>query len=122
MFVSKHILVYIATIFAVVNHVSAFFWSSSEPAQHPYYVYQRRMPSTYNIPYSEPSLPSVPMQVPLQAQLAPQPTIRNVQLVPCLCPVSSDIDYDKSQQENVFASPTHIPVPNNVNLPKNPQN
>lgn len=42
-------------------------------------------------------VPAIPIQVPLQAQLSPTPSVQNVQLVPCLCPVSPDFEYDKEQ-------------------------
>ncbi|KAL3275951.1 hypothetical protein HHI36_020685 [Cryptolaemus montrouzieri] len=122
MLLSSGIIIYLTALFAAINQVSAFFWSSSETTQHPYFLYQRRMPATYNMPYNEPSIPAVPMQVPLQAQLAPQPTIQNVQLVPCLCPISNDFDYDKPQQENVFLNSAHVPASNNLNGQRLPQN
>lgn len=80
------------------------------------------MPPSYNIPYSEPSLPSVPVQVPLQAQLSAQPSVQNVQLVPCLCPISTD--YEPPKPENFYANPPahHAPPHNNVNQLKNVQN
>ncbi|KAJ8969574.1 hypothetical protein NQ317_005902 [Molorchus minor] len=51
------------------------------------------------------TIPSMPVQVPLHAHLTPASNIQNVQLVPCLCPVSQDYFYDSRrppQQENVF--------------------
>ncbi|XP_044766439.1 uncharacterized protein LOC123322559 [Coccinella septempunctata] len=106
----------------LLNHVSAFFWSSGETTHNPYYIYQRRMPPSYNIPYSEPSLPAVPVQVPLQAQLSPHPSVQNVQLVPCLCPISTD--YEQVKPENYYLTPPaqHAPPPNNQNQVKNGQN
>lgn len=37
--------------------------------------------------------PAVPVQVPLQATFLPS-NLHNVQLVPCLCPVAEDYEYD----------------------------
>lgn len=48
-------------------------------------------------------IPAIPIQVPLQAQLAPS-NIHNVQLVPCLCPVSHEYDYDNKVQENIYTN------------------
>lgn len=39
------------------------------------------------------SIPTVPIQVPLQATFLPS-NIHNVQLVPCLCPIAEDYEYD----------------------------
>lgn len=38
-------------------------------------------------------IPAVPIQVPLQATFLPS-NIHNVQLVPCLCPVAEDYEYE----------------------------
>lgn len=38
-------------------------------------------------------IPAVPVQVPLQATFLPS-NLHNVQLVPCLCPVAEDYEYD----------------------------
>lgn len=38
-------------------------------------------------------IPTVPIQVPLQATFLPS-NLHNVQLVPCLCPVAEDYEYD----------------------------
>ncbi|KAK9703277.1 hypothetical protein QE152_g29414 [Popillia japonica] len=45
-------------------------------------------------------IPAIPIQVPLQAQLSSSSNIHNVQLVPCLCPVSPDLEFDK--EHNVY--------------------
>ncbi|KAJ8971912.1 hypothetical protein NQ314_000483 [Rhamnusium bicolor] len=87
----------------------------SSPPTH--YIYHRRLIQgpvpAYVVPENDQrqQIPSVPVQVPLQAQLAPISNIHNVQLVPCLCPVSQDYAYDNQQiqQENFFVNgvPVH---------------
>lgn len=62
-------------------------------------------------------VPSVPIQVPMQAQLAPYPHVQNVQLVPCLCPVSQDNAYEQPAYENVYINPNYqvpVPVPQHI--------
>lgn len=44
-------------------------------------------------------VPAVPIQVPLQATFLPS-NLHNVQLVPCLCPVAEDYEFD-SQGDTV---------------------
>jgi hypothetical protein len=66
------------------------------PAYPQYYYHQRVIQGPESsLPVA---VPSIPVQVPLQAQLAPA-AVHNVQLVPCLCPVSQDFEYDKVPQE-----------------------
>ncbi|XP_063915077.1 uncharacterized protein LOC135131333 [Zophobas morio] len=94
----------------LVSTTSAFFlnWGSSNqetsPAYPQYFYHQRLMqPPGYTEPPVAVSVPSIPVQVPLQAQLAPA-AVHNVQLVPCLCPVSQDFEYDKVPQEYVVTN------------------
>lgn len=54
------------------------------------YVQQQR-------PMQGSQIPAVPIQLPLQAQLSPVPSIQNVQLVPCLCPISQE-EIDKASE------------------------
>lgn len=63
--------------------------------------YQQRLLKTQQHPYpiqeqqQQPmQVPAIPIQMPLQAQLAHMPNIHNVQLVPCLCPVTPE-DFEK---------------------------
>lgn len=71
-------------------------------------------------------LPTVPIQVPLQAQLAPYPQVQNVQLVPCLCPVSQENIYDQQvPHENMYFNPNYQVPPSHhhlqQNVPQQPQ-
>ncbi|XP_031357128.1 uncharacterized protein LOC116181040 [Photinus pyralis] len=83
----------------------AFFWSSGAPTT------QQRTVQAYPLPAYYPRymqmsppvddrqpvpLPAIPIQMPLHASLSPTPNVQNVQLVPCICPISSDVEYDKS--------------------------
>lgn len=90
----------------------------------PYYQQQQQYPPNYqrrylqNVPagnginaqVNEPEsgvpvqIPAIPIQVPLQASFGSSPNIQNVQLVPCLCPVVEDYDYNK-QQETIYIGP-----------------
>ncbi|KAF2898271.1 hypothetical protein ILUMI_07912 [Ignelater luminosus] len=47
-------------------------------------------------------VPAIPIQVPLQAQLSPMSNIHNVELVPCLCPISSNMDNERPQESSVY--------------------
>uniref|UniRef100_T1I6T0 Uncharacterized protein n=2 Tax=Rhodnius prolixus TaxID=13249 RepID=T1I6T0_RHOPR len=54
-------------------------------------------PQQYAFDGAGPVTVALPVAVPIQAQMAPMPatlkgTVHNVQLVPCLCPVSKDIE------------------------------
>lgn len=80
-----------------------------QPQQWPVATYyQQRFiqptPTSYAVQGSEQSvqIPAIPIQVPLQAQFGPTPNIQNVQLVPCLCPVSQDLEYEQKPQEATF--------------------
>lgn len=93
------------------SKIIKFFLSSSPYPQ--YYYHQRVLgaPTAYTVPGTEPPvpIPSIPVQVPLQAQLAPAPAVHNVQLVPCLCPVSQDIEYEKYEKapQEYFVTSQH---------------
>lgn len=86
----------------------------NQPQQWPvttYYHQQRLIQpgATYTIQGAEQPLPvqipAIPIQVPLQAQFSPAANVHNVQLVPCLCPVSQEFEYDSKPQETTFISP-----------------
>ncbi|XP_044270053.1 uncharacterized protein LOC123014835 [Tribolium madens] len=87
---------------ALSSTASAFFlnWGASNQETNPpypaYYYHQRVLQAPTG--YTEPPIPAIPVQVPLQAQLTPA-TVHNVQLVPCLCPVSQDYELEKNSQE-----------------------
>ncbi|XP_018572231.1 uncharacterized protein LOC108911717 [Anoplophora glabripennis] len=107
---------------------SAFFgWGSAEertPAPQ-YFYHKRLLPSSgpvYTIGGNErQQVPSVPIQVPLQAQFAPLPGVHNVQLVPCLCPVSQDYPYDQTQTENIYVSAVPVQqIPSQQQLQQQP--
>lgn len=70
--------------------------------------YIQASPSQHALGQTEPQLqhqiPAIPIQMPLQAQLEPLIGVHNVQLVPCLCPVSPDIEYEKLQDTNTFVN------------------
>lgn len=71
-------------------------------------------------------IPAVPIQMPLQAQLSPHSNVHNVQLVPCLCPVSTDGIYEPQQsQESYYVGPNGNLVshqqPQQIYTQQNPQ-
>lgn len=47
-------------------------------------------------------IPAIPIQVPLQAQFSQAPNVHNVQLVPCLCPVTQEFEYEAKPQETTY--------------------
>lgn len=68
------------------------------------YYQQRLLNDIPQQPYSavdnQVQVPAIPVQVPLRAHLSPS-TIQNVQLVPCLCPISPDNEnFDKPPEGN----------------------
>ncbi|BES98633.1 Hypothetical protein NTJ_11448 [Nesidiocoris tenuis] len=71
---------------------------------------------------------ALPVAVPIQAQMAPVPptlkgTVHNVQLVPCLCPVSKDVDtsyYSQIQQQQPQQSSQPTGYVNVVQAQQNP--
>ncbi|XP_065160038.1 uncharacterized protein [Atheta coriaria] len=122
----------IVLVVACATSTSAFFlsWGSPQPvkSQHPPPQQQQtQLPQPYpptlayyqRVVQHQPQyvdnngvpmqplqpIPSIPIQVPLQAQFSPAPGIHNVQLVPCLCPVSQDMEpienaaFPSSQQQ-----------------------
>ncbi|VEN45581.1 unnamed protein product [Callosobruchus maculatus] len=95
---SSRILIFVVLL-ALTTYVSAFFWSSSEPqsSANSYYYHKRLLqgPVYTVIDPTRPRIPAVPMQVPLQAQFQPISNIHNVQLVPCLCPVTNEPQYSE---------------------------
>lgn len=82
----------------------------------PRYYYQKRVVPGPQYGYVEQDnrpVPSVPIQVPLQAQFAPYSNLQNVQLVPCLCPVSQE-NFQEQQvpYETVYFNPNYqVPPP-----------
>ncbi|GLV33839.1 hypothetical protein CBL_11276 [Carabus blaptoides fortunei] len=112
MSINLRIVVLWATIVLCISQSSAFFlsWGRAEPppaepqSQWPVpFIYQQRLlqsPPPYQNNEQSVSLPAIPIQVPLQAQLAPAPNIHNVQLVPCLCPVTQE-ELDKAP-DNIY--------------------
>ncbi|XP_044733403.1 uncharacterized protein LOC123296007 [Chrysoperla carnea] len=76
------------------NDLSASSVSSHYPQQTPLLMAQQQQQQP---PSQSQSIPAIPIQVPLQAQLTPQPNLQNVQLVPCLCPISQD-DIEKASE------------------------
>ncbi|GJQ79471.1 hypothetical protein Trydic_g16324 [Trypoxylus dichotomus] len=116
MYTNNKLLIYFGVLFIYFTTSSAFFlnWGSSDDAQSkpqihtlPVAYYQQRYlqspPPSLAVSaldaqsQSSVPIPAIPIQVPLQAQLSPTANIHNVQLVPCLCPVSPDFEYDKEQ-------------------------
>ncbi|KAG5888776.1 hypothetical protein JTB14_021519 [Gonioctena quinquepunctata] len=101
---TSRILVLLSTVLALTSYASAFWWGSSEqPNPSTQYFYHKRLVQNpgYQYTINDPrggNIPSVPVQVPLQAQLGPFPNVHNVQLVPCLCPVSQDYAYGEQPQ------------------------
>ncbi|XP_066148595.1 uncharacterized protein [Euwallacea fornicatus] len=90
-----HVLMFMASLLAVLSQSSAFWFSTAEEPKptSPRVLYS---PTDYYRQYVPPPPPySIPLQVPLPAQLAPS-AVQNVQLVPCLCPVSQEYSYENS--------------------------
>ncbi|KAF5290663.1 hypothetical protein FQR65_LT01953 [Abscondita terminalis] len=87
--------------------------TSPRPIQ-PYPVaayYQRvfQVPQQANEEESVP-VPAIPIQMPLQASLSPIPNLQNVQLVPCVCPIQPEFEYDKpidsnNNKNNIYVAP-----------------
>ncbi|KAJ8935870.1 hypothetical protein NQ318_019454 [Aromia moschata] len=119
--IKKDVLV---AVIAFANSSSGYFlsWGSSDQtssAPTTYYYHRRLVQGPqYAIaengqPQQMPSgpmpIPSVPIQVPLSAQLSAIPNVQNVQLVPCLCPLS-EYPYDNRPvpQENVYLPIQHV--------------
>ncbi|KAL1517965.1 hypothetical protein ABEB36_001659 [Hypothenemus hampei] len=84
-----------ASLFATLSCGSAFWFSADQPKPtNPRLLYS---PDYYR-QYVPPPLPySFPLQVPLPSPLSPA-AVQNVQLVPCLCPVSQEYAYENSPE------------------------
>ncbi|XP_014239546.1 uncharacterized protein LOC106660974 [Cimex lectularius] len=75
------------------------YFRETTPAQMPW-----GHPQQFTFDGSGPVTVALPVAVPIQPQLAPMPTtlkgmVHNVQLVPCLCPVSKDLPESVLQQQ-----------------------
>lgn len=99
----------------------------SSPSQPQYYYHKRLLqgPTLYSVAEADVNqqypVPTVPVQVPLQAQFTPT-GIRNVQLVPCLCPVSQEYPDggDKATTvDNFYANLPYQPPAQNTNAGQN---
>ncbi|KAK4873079.1 hypothetical protein RN001_015108 [Aquatica leii] len=119
MFTYNRIIIYGVIVIMCSYNALGFFWGSSEqtsprPLQ-PYPIagyYQRviQVPQQAQpVNDDEPvPVPAIPIQMPLQASLSPMPNIQNVQLVPCVCPIQSDFEYDKPiETNNVYVTPKY---------------
>ncbi|XP_030762626.1 uncharacterized protein LOC115887348 [Sitophilus oryzae] len=106
---ANHLIIILAVVCALSTKASAFWFNAEEPqTSKPRVLYQA--PDYYR-QYVPPPLPYVPLQVPLPAHLAPA-TVQNVQLVPCLCPVSQEYSYDSdliSRKAQFVQQPSPIP-------------
>ncbi|XP_060520495.1 uncharacterized protein LOC132698458 [Cylas formicarius] len=89
----NQIMLTLGALLALSWNASAFWFGTEEPKpSSPRVLYS---PPSYYQNYAPPPLPYIPMQVPLPAAMAPAAlppaTVQNVQLVPCLCPVTQEI-------------------------------
>ncbi|XP_022902141.2 uncharacterized protein [Onthophagus taurus] len=125
MFCNHKMIINGLSLMMLFSFTNGFFWgSSSEPESTPKpQIYAYPYPSIYhqrylqaqlhqqapvqqipNIPQEIPhdlqnqGVPAIPIQVPLSAQFSPIQNLHNVQLVPCLCPVSPNVEYEKVQE------------------------
>ncbi|XP_019866075.1 uncharacterized protein LOC109595211 [Aethina tumida] len=123
------IVALLSAVIALSSYASAFFWGSSQssPSQPQYYYHKRLLqgPTLYSVAETDVNqqypVPTVPVQVPLQAQFTPT-GIRNVQLVPCLCPVSQEYPDggDKATTvDNFYANLPYQPTAQNTNAGQN---
>ncbi|KAK5640249.1 hypothetical protein RI129_011060 [Pyrocoelia pectoralis] len=105
MFRYSRFIICIGIMAVCTSCAKAYFWSSGTPTtpQRPMQAYPipAYYPRLFQVPppiedqQQSVPLPAIPIQMPLQASLSPTPNLQNVQLVPCICPISSDIEYEK---------------------------
>ncbi|KAF5299657.1 hypothetical protein FQA39_LY11452 [Lamprigera yunnana] len=107
-------------LMACTSSAFGFFWGSSEESSprtvqpYPIAAYYHRlvqMPQPQQQGEEERiSMPSIPIQVPLQASLSAIPNVQNVQLVPCICPIQQDFDYEKQLENinNIYLAQKHV--------------
>ncbi|KAH1004150.1 uncharacterized protein LOC109536203 [Dendroctonus ponderosae] len=91
----SHVLLKFASLLVMLSSSSAFWFTAEEPKPTSSRVLYSQ---DYYRQYVPPPLPyTIPLQVPLPAQLSPA-AVQNVQLVPCLCPVNQEYSYENSPE------------------------
>ncbi|XP_050298342.1 uncharacterized protein LOC126737470 [Anthonomus grandis grandis] len=95
---ASRIMMFLTSLMGSISYSSAFWFSSSVPEvpksePSPRLLYSDSFNNYKQYMPSAPPIYTVPFPVPLPAQLSPA-SVQNVQLVPCLCPITQEYPYE----------------------------
>ncbi|XP_072383925.1 uncharacterized protein [Diabrotica undecimpunctata] len=103
---TSHLLALFVTIIFASSCTSAFFlgWGGTKQEQPEKAYYYLRNSVPHSVQHHSLDASRRPIQIPSD-HIFPLYNVQDIQLIPCLCPVNKNYQYEDIPQENVFVHP-----------------